>query len=234
MKKELILKDDLSNYDASKYKSPSVTVEICICRIHNKSLEVLLIKRKYPPYRNYWAIPGGFLDIDAKESLSQTAMRELLEETGFKDVYIEQLKTYGDPNRDPRKRVITVVYFALINDLNTESPKAGDDAAEAEWFNIRKLPDLAFDHKEILSDLKLRLEGKIQYAPIAFTLVPEWFTWNQLQQVYEIILDRKLVTSNFRRKINSAYVLSKLNRAVKGKSLGRPAYLLRFESVKQF
>ena len=108
------LKDDLSNYNPKDYDSPSVTVDIAILSIIENDLKVLLIKRKYPPFRGYRAIPGGFVDIYRNETLKETALRELMEETNLKDIYIEQLKTYGDPNRDPRKRVITVAYFALV------------------------------------------------------------------------------------------------------------------------
>jgi len=239
------LKDDLSNYDANKYEKPSVSVDICICTIlmredgsfydDEKSIQVLLIKRKNPPFRDHFALPGGFVEIPKKETLEETAHRELLEETHLKDIYIEQLKTYGDPDRDPRTRVITAAYFALVpwqNFLKTEI-RAGDDAKEAQWFNLRYPPeDLAFDHAKILKDLMTRLEGKISYTPIAFNFLPRHFTWNQLQTVYEIILGRKLVTSNFRRKIRSMYDLQEL-KLVQKSSSGRPAKLMKFVHEKK-
>lgn len=234
------LKDDLSNYDSNKYEKPSVTVDICICTIPiheygavGNSLQILLIKRKNPPFRDSWAIPGGFVEIPKKETLDETAHRELLEETNLKGIYIEQLKTYGDPGRDPRTRVITTAYFALVpwqDSLKTEVI-AGDDAKEAQWFNLRCPPPLAFDHAKILKDLMARLEGKVGYTPIAFNFLPPKFTWRQLQTVYEVILNRKLLMSNFRRKIRSMYELRELKEQKK-LFPGRPARLLKFVREK--
>jgi 8-oxo-dGTP diphosphatase len=229
-----LLEDDLSNYDPSGYKDPSVTVDICICTIFNNDLKILLIKRKHPPYRNRWAIPGGFLEVPKRETLEETAARELREETCLKDIYIEQLKTYGNPDRDPRKRVITVAYFALVpyNSLKTQKIEGKDDAKEAKWFSLRKLPPLAFDHKVITKDLLDRIVGKIGYSPIAFSLVPKEFTWNDLQAVYEAVLGFKLVTSNFRRKIKSLYTLDTLSLKEKGHP-GRPSVYLTFSRKKE-
>jgi len=231
------LKDDVSNYDSSAYKSPSVTVDICICAIFNNEIQVILIKRKFPPFRGHWAIPGGFVNVEDNEDLETTALRELNEETGLKDIYLEQLKTYGDPYRDSRKRIITVAHFALIpyGKLKGQTIKADDDAREVKWFSLRKLPDeLAFDHEKILSDLLERLIKKLSNTPIAFNLLPKKFTWSQLQNVYEIILGRKLVASNFRRKIKSMYKIKELNdkQKVKGR-VGRPSVYLMFEKVKE-
>jgi len=228
------LKDDLSNYDPTKYENPSVTVDICICTIKDDDLKILLIKRKYPPFRNCWAIPGGFVEIAKKENLYQTACRELQEETGISGVWIEQLKTYGTVDRDPRKRVITVVYYALIpwKELEKQHIEAADDAKEYYWFSLFKLPKLAFDHETILKDLTIRLEGKISYTPLAFNLLPKIFTWNDLQKVYEIILQKGLITANFRRKINSLYQLKELKSAKIDDGPGRPAVLLIYNGEK--
>jgi len=236
------LKDDLSNYDASKYERPSVTVDICICTIpmredgtfysHDKNLKVLLIKRKNPPFRNCWAIPGGFLEVSKRETLDETACRELVEETNLKGFYLEQLKSYGDPDRDPRTRVVTVAYFALVPWNNgLKKAMAGDDAKEATWFNLRWPPQMAFDHRKILKDLMGRLAGKISYTPIAFSLLPKKFTWIQLQTIYEIILGRDLLTPNFRRKIKSLYEIEELDEMIPGS--GRPSRLLRFKRMKE-
>lgn len=231
------LKDDVSNYDPSVYKSPSVTVDICICTIFSHNLNVVLIKRKFPPFRGHWAIPGGFVNVEDNEDLETSALRELDQETGLKNIYLEQLKTYGDPYRDSRKRIITVAHFALIpyDKLKRQMIKANDDAREVKWFSLRKLPEeLAFDHDKILLDLLERLIDKISSTPIAFNLLSEKFTWTQLQEVYEIILGRKLIASNFRRKIKSMYKIKELNdkRRVKGKP-GRPPVYLMFEKVKE-
>jgi 8-oxo-dGTP diphosphatase len=144
------------------------------------------------------------------------------------------LKTYGDPGRDPRERVVTVVHFALIpySSLKKQTIQAQDDAKEAQWFSLRKLPSLAFDHKMILKDLLERLRGKIRYAPIAFNLVPKRFTWNELQAVYEAVLGVKLITPNFRRKINSMYILSKSSLKEERRP-GRPSSYLTFIKKKQ-
>lgn len=229
------LKDDLSNYNAEEFKCPSVTVDIAILSIIDGALKILLIKRKYPPFRGFRAIPGGFVDIERKETLEETALREFLEETNLKGIYIEQLKTYGNPDRDPRKRVITVAYFALIpyNLVGKLNIEAGDDAEDAQWFSLKKLPPLAFDHKKILKDLRIRLEGKISYTDIAFKLLPKKFTWSQLQKVYEIILDRPLLRANFRRKIKSMYVLKELKEYRKQESAGRPSLVLKYVKINK-
>lgn len=222
---------DASNYSDAKYKNPSVTVDVCICRFVNKKIEVLLIKRKFPPFKDMWAIPGGFVNIDAKEDLEQTAARELQEETQLTGMFIEQLKTYGAPDRDPRKRIITAAYFALVPKkyLDAQTIEAKDDAKEYGWFPLKELPELAFDHKEILSDLFQRLSGKVTYCPIAFELLGKEFTWTDLQDVYEYLLNKEgaLMASNFRRKIKSQYVIEHL-KGQKYNKTGRPSNLLQY------
>lgn len=229
------LKEDASNYDDSKYKKPSVTVDVAICTVVDDKLKILLIKRKYSPYKDCWAIPGGFVEVEQAETLHETAVRELKEETGVKNVYIEQLKTYGDPERDPRTRVITVAYFALVphEEILKQDIKAADDAKETRWFDLRSLPDeLAFDHRMILSDLRDRLIGKISYTPIAFHLVPKHFTWTQLRSIYEIVLGRKLLAPNFIRKINSLYDVKETTIKSPSAGRGRPGVLLKFMGTK--
>src|SRR5947209_2071716 len=158
------------NYDASKYDRPSVTVDVVMMSLRQRDLQVLLIKRRSWPFEGMWAIPGGFVNID--ESLETAAKRELQEETGVQDVYLEQLYTFGDPGRDPRTRVITVVYFALL-DSERLQVKAADDAADVGWFSVYQLPQLAFDHEKILHYALARLRGKLDYTTIAFSLLPE-------------------------------------------------------------
>lgn len=230
--------DDVSNYDANAYERPSVTVDICICTIKDGDLKVLLIKRKHPPFRDFWAIPGGFVDVGKNETLHETAQRELQEETSTKDIYLEQLMTYGDPDRDPRMRIITVSYFALIPEtkLQGQNIHAGSDAKETGWFSLRNpevYGQIAFDHKNILSDLLIRLEGKISYTPIAFSLLPKRFTWIQLQEVYEAVLGKKLSRANLRRKVRAMYKIRELRRKRIGRR-GRPSVYLRYEGVKNF
>lgn len=220
---------DVSNYDDTKYKNPSVTVDICICRFVNKKVEVLLIKRKFPPFQDMWAIPGGFVNVDARENLRTSAERELQEETHLAGVFIEQLKTYGEPDRDPRKRIITVAYFALVPKtmLETQEIKADDDAKEYGWFPLKELPELAFDHKTILGDLFERLSGKVSYCPIAFELLGTEFTWTELQEVYEYLLGKELTTPNFRRKIKDMYNILETD-SQKVNNIGRPAVVLKY------
>src|SRR5215472_2415899 len=145
-------------YDASKYERPSVTVDVVMMSLRQRDLQVLLIKRRSWPYEGMWAIPGGFVNMD--ESLEEAVKRELQEETNVQDVYLEQLYTFGDPGRDPRTRVITVVYFALL-DSERLQVRAADDAADVGWFSVYNLPEeLAFDHAKILKYALDRLRGK--------------------------------------------------------------------------
>ena len=212
------------HYDASKYERPSVTVDVVMMSLRQRDLQVLLVKRRSWPYEGMWAIPGGFVNMD--ESLETAAKRELQEETNVQDVYLEQLYTFGDPGRDPRTRVITVVYFALL-DSERLQVKAGDDAANVGWFSVYHLPELAFDHARILQYALDRLRGKLQYTQIAFNLLPEQFTLRELQRVYEIILHRKLDKRNFRKKILSTGILEDTG-AKKMEGTHRPARLYRF------
>jgi ADP-ribose pyrophosphatase YjhB (NUDIX family) len=150
------------------------------------------------PYRNYWALPGGFVEMD--EDLDTAALRELQEETGLHNIFLEQLYTFGAPDRDPRGRVVSVAYYALIS-LNDSQPlQADSDAQDARWFSIDQLPPLAFDHADILQLALLRLQGKIRYMPIGFELLPEKFPLSQLQHLYETILKGTFEKRNFRKK----------------------------------
>jgi len=186
------------------YQKPSVTVDIIVFTINNNDLKILLIKRGLDPFKNIWAIPGGFARID--ESLELAAKRELEEETGVKEVYLEQLYTFGDVNRDPRGRVITVSYMALVKSdeihLNAQT-----DATDAKWFSISKIPKLAFDHNKILEYALKRLKWKFEYTTVAFSLLPEKFTLTQLQELYETVFQKKLDKRNFRKKILSLNIL---------------------------
>ncbi len=228
-------KPDMKNY-------PLVSVEIAICTIKDDNLKVLLIKRKFDPFAGCWAIPGGFLDAKRKESLEETAERLLKEETGLRDIYIEQLKTYGDVDRYPGKRVISTGYFALVpyEKLAAQHIKTAKDSTGAKWFSLKDYKKelefldggLAFDHDLILNDLKARLHGKISYTPIAFELVPEKFTWPELRKVFEIVLDKKLDATNFKRKIKSMYKIRALKTRQAPSGAGRPPAFLRYEGEK--
>ena len=195
-----------STYDVTRYERPSVTADVVIFTLRDSALEVLLVKRKHWPHEGMWAIPGGFVRMD--ESLEQAARRELAEETGVDDpgLFLEQLYTFGDPARDPRTRVITVAYFALLA-ADRLVLQAGSDASEAEWWPAHHPPLLAFDHAQILDYAVLRLRYKLEYTALAFQLLPLHFTLTELQEAYEHILDEPLDKRNFRRKVLAAHVL---------------------------
>src|SRR5579863_8080556 len=224
-----IAEAEAHHYDISKYERPSVTVDVVMMSLRQRDLQVLLVKRRAWPYEGMWAIPGGFVNID--ESLESAAKRELREETSVQDVYLEQLYTFGDPGRDPRTRVITVVYFALL-DSERLQVRAGDDAGNVQWFSVYHLPSLAFDHAKILNYTLDRLRGKLEYTTIAFNLLPEQFTLRELQRVYEIILHRKLDKRNFRKKVLSTGILEDTG-AKKMEGTHRPARLYRFNPAAE-
>lgn len=198
-----------------------VTVDIVIFTIQSGVLKVLLVKRGVPPFAGQHAIPGGFVHED--EDLEQAALRELAEETGVRDLYLEQLYSFGETGRDPRGRVITVAYFALVS---ADRPlKPGSDASDAAWWPVDKLP-LAFDHRKILDYAVERLRNKLEYTTVGFQLLPEKFTLSELQAVYEAILGRKLDKRNFRRKMSLLKILKPLPEFHRGGR--RPARLFRF------
>lgn len=203
-----------------------VTVDIVIFTIQQGVLKVLLVKRRIAPFVGQFALPGGFILED--EDLEQAAMRELREETGVSDVYLEQLYSFGKPDRDPRGRVVTVGYFALIS--SDRKLKAGSDAAEAAWYPLDDLPPLAFDHGTILTYALERLRNKLEYTTVGFQLLPEKFTLTELQEVYEAILGKKLDKRNFRRKMSVLKILKPLSEYRRGGQ--RPAQLYRFVAAR--
>ncbi len=218
-----ISSDTPETYDASRYERPSVTVDVVIFTLRQEQLQVLLIKRKHWPFEGMWALPGGFVHMD--ESLEEAARRELEEETGVRDVYLEQLYTFGEPDRDPRTRVITVAYFALVSSDQLKL-RAATDAAKVDWFAATDPPRLAFDHADILSYAVTRLRYKLEYSAVGFQLLPDEFTLTDLQSAYETILDEKLDKRNFRRRILQADILEETGFYRVGEH--RPAKLYRF------
>jgi 8-oxo-dGTP diphosphatase len=212
-----------------KYPRPALTVDCIVFGLDAElELKIMLIKRDISPFQGEWAIPGGFVRMD--ETLEQAALRELQEETGIHDVFLEQLYTFGDLERDPRDRTITVSYYALIN-LVEQQIQAATDAREANWFRISEIPKLAFDHDRILQTAIARLRSKIRYEPIGFELLPQKFTLTQLQKLYETVLDRQLDKRNFRKKILSMDLLIDTNELEQGVS-HRAAKLYRFDENK--
>lgn len=190
-----------ANYDPNRYPRPSVTVDVVIFSTQSNDLKVLLVQRKGQPFAGMWAIPGGFVRME--EDLLDAARRELGEETGLHDVYLEQLYTFGKPDRDPRTRVITVSYFALVNSatLRDQQLQASTDTTDVRWFSVYDLPPLAFDHTAIVEYALKRLRGKLTYTNIAAALLPPEFSLTELQKVYEIILHQPLDKRNFRKKM---------------------------------
>ena len=206
-----------------EYPHPAVTTDIVILTVLDGSLKVLLIKRGMEPFKGQWALPGGFVKID--ESVNDCAARELEEEAGISGVYLEQLYTFGSVKRDPRERVISVAYFALIPGENVEL-KAGTDATEAQWFDVHDLPKLSFDHSEILGVAQQRLAAKMDYSTVGLKLMPEEFTLSHLQDVYEKATDKPRDKRNFRKWIFSLNVIEATGKKFSS-GPHRPAMLYR-------
>ena len=185
---------------AYQYPHPAVTTDCVVFGLDTRDLTVLLIQRDLDPYAGAWALPGGFVRID--EDLESAARRELEEETGVRDLYLEQLAAFGAPERDPRERVITIAYLAIVN-LFEHPVAAATDARSAGWFALDELPRLAFDHEQILEAALGRLRAKLRDEPIAFEFLPEKFTLRQVQSLYEAILGEPLDKRNFRKKLHA-------------------------------
>jgi 8-oxo-dGTP diphosphatase len=192
-------------------------------------VSLLLIKRKYEPFKGEWAIPGGFV-LD-NESLEAAVERELMEETGVKINYLEQLYTFGEPNRDPRRRIVSVAYFGLVKSSQFEKLQATTDAEEAKWFNIKDLPELAFDHQKIIKIAIERLRGKIIYQPIGFELLDKKFPFSDLEHLYATLLDRPIDRRNFKKKVMHLGILDELDEKAKSSGAGRPGNLFQFNKT---
>ena len=206
----------------------TLTVDCVVFGLDDQELKVLLIERDLEPFKGQWALPGGF--VREGENLEKTALRELREETGLVEVYLEQLYTFGAANRDPRGRVVTVAYYALVN-LQDHLIHATTDAKSAAWFAIDDLPHLPFDHQEIFDMALKRLKAKVRYEPIGFELLPEKFTLTQLQRLYEKVLEMPIDKRNFRKKIIGMELLKELNE-VEVDVAHRAARLYKFDEQK--
>lgn len=208
-----------------EHPRPALAVDCVVFGLDEDELQVLLIRRGLEPFLNCWALPGGFVHVG--ESLDEAARRELDEETGLRKLFLEQLYSFGEPDRDPREHVVSVTYYALVK-LSDHKVRAATDAAEAAWFAVSDLPRLAFDHTTITELALERLRGKVRYQPIGFELLPRKFTLTQLQRMYEIILERRLDKRNFRKKIRAMDLLIELDEVQKDVA-HRAARLYKFD-----
>lgn len=232
----------LTGYRPKDYPRPSVTVDLVILTIIDAQLRVLLVKRQEHPFKGQWAVPGGFVrvgegPIEQGEDLDEAARRELSEETGLEPsrVFLEQLYTFGRSGRDPRTRVITVAYYALLRPDLAPLVKAGGDVSDAQWFDVHQVPSLglAFDHSEIVETALTRIRGKLEYSNIAFDLVPQTFTIPELRHAYGIVLDKEIDPGNFRRSFNRWVDEGRLEQAP-GKRItaSKPAAVYRFKGTR--
>jgi 8-oxo-dGTP diphosphatase len=206
------------------------SIDCVIFGFDDGELKILLIQRNEEPFKDWWALPGNIIEKD--QSIDLAAERILYELTGLKDIYMEQFHTFGDVNRHPQGRVITVAYYAMIRLNGTKDLKPiSNYASKAVWIPVNDLPKLAFDHEKIFSRGFDKIRNKISYQPIAFELLPEKFTLTQLQQLYEVILNKKLDKRNFRKKMLNYGILKELNEKQKGVSY-RAAKLYKFDKRK--
>ena len=213
---------------AYQHPRAALTVDCVVFGFDEGDLKILLIQRDLEPFAGTWALPGGFVGVE--ESLEEAARRELEEGTGLVKVYLEQLYTFAEPDRDPRERVVTVAYYALVK-LSSHRVKAATDARHAAWFAVSDLPRLAFDHEAIIEAALQRLKGKVRYEPIGFELLPPMFTLTQLQHLYETILEAPLDKRNFRKKTLSMDLLFETEQ-IEQDVAHRAARLYRFDESK--
>jgi 8-oxo-dGTP diphosphatase len=208
-----------------RHPRPALAVDCVVFGLDDEDLKVLLIQRDRPPFAGRWALPGGFVEME--ETVEHAALRELEEETGLTDVYLEQLYTFSAIDRDPRERVVSVAHYALVR-MTDHQVRAATDARAAGWFRVQQAAELAFDHDRILEIALVRLRGKLVYQPIGFELLPPKFTLSALQRLYETVLQRPLDKRNFRKKVLGMDVLVELDEREKGVP-HRAARLYRFD-----
>lgn len=216
------------SYDISRFKFAVVATDVVILTIIEQQIHVLLIQLMTEPYQGMWAVPGGMVKPD--ETVDQAALRHLKEKAGVSDVFLEQLYTFSEIDRDPRGRVISTAYFALVPHQAAQ-PQTTDRYAAIEWWPVQSLPELAYDHQLIIKTAIERLQSKIAYTNIAYSLLPRLFTLTELQEVYQIVLGQELDKRNFRKKILSLGIIKKTDQQRKGEP-NRPAQLFTFCSRK--
>jgi len=210
------------------YELPGVTVDLVIFTVNDDSLKMMLVKRAEAPFSGYWSLPGGFLKIG--ESLDEAASRILEEKAGVKEVYLEQLYTFGDPDRDPRARVITVTYFALIPWKKLPRPES-EKVSDVIWQPTNELPRLAFDHRNIIHYAVQRLRAKAGYSNIVYGLLPDKFRLSDLQKIYEVSLSKSLDKRNFRKRMLDSGLLQQTGVKETG-GAHRPAMLYQFKKME--
>lgn len=207
------------------YPRPAVTTDICLFTVVDDDLRILLVRRGLEPFKGAWALPGGFLQED--ETLDQCAARELREETSVAGAHLEAFATFSEPKRDPRHRVVTAAYLALVP-ATDHALQSGSDADDAQWHSMQRLPKLAFDHADIIAAARRALTGKLDREPLALALLPARFTLTQIQKVYEAVEGQPLDKRNFRRSILAKEWLKETGEMERGSR--RPAML--YESAK--
>lgn len=202
----------------------SLATDVVIFSVINKRLNVLLIEMTKRPFTRMWACPGGL--VENQETLAEAAKKMLKSQTNVDDVYLEQLYTFDNPDRDPAGRVVSTAYFALINPKDIKL-KTEEKYSDVRWFPITSLPRLAYDHKEIIKYARQRLSWKLEYTNIAYSLLPEEFPFSELQKVYEAIMGKKLDKRNFKKQMLANRIITKTNKQIRG-GAHRPAYLYKF------
>lgn len=225
-------KEFLTNYNPSKFDSPLVTVDLCIFTLIENDLKVLMVKRSSFPEKGKLALPGGFIDLNSDSSIEETALRKLLNKTGVKTPYIEQVSTIGNKSRDPRGWSVTTLYFALLPYVDViDANEFGD---EVKWLSMEDvaISSMAFDHKELIHLARQRLANKVSYTDIGFHVLPQKFTLTQLQKAFEILMDHKLEKKSFRRRMMTADLVQELDEV--SAERGRPAALFQAKSKQPY